>query len=107
MFNLLLLTFFYYSVCTLEDVLESLIQEQIYDEYDRQERKRLDVARWGYNRWRLFIKKQKKKRGDPSYQSIKTEPQILQVVEEATKAAERGELATETTSLLGRLNPFR
>lgn len=95
-----------YSVCTLEDVLESLIQEQIYDEYDRAERKRLDLARWGFNRWRLFVKKSRKARGDPSYQQIQTGPKILEVIEQATDAAAKGELPTETTSLLGKLNPL-
>ena len=87
--------------------MESLIQEQIYDEYDRAERKRLDLARWGFNRWRLFVRKQKKKRGDPSYQQIQTEPKIMEVIEEAREAAAKGELPTESTSLLGRLNPFQ
>ena len=94
-------------MCTLEDVLESLIQEQIYDEYDRAERKGLELARWGFNRWRLYVKKKKKMRGDPSYQQIQPEPKILEVIEQATEAAARGELPSETTPLLQRLNPFR
>jgi hypothetical protein len=96
-------------VVTLEDVLESLIQEEIYDEYDRQERRRLEVAKWGYQRWRKFVRHQKKRRGGmPAYASIPSEPKMLQVVEDAIHQNEEDEKeATESTSLLGRLNPFK
>ena len=94
------------SVVTLEDVLENLIQEQIYDEFDRKEKQRLRLARWGFQRWKMFVKKQKKLRGDPTaFESVK-EPKLVEVVEEAM-AHEEEIHATETTSLLGRLNPFR
>lgn len=84
---------------TLEDVLEMLIQEQIYDEYDRQERKHLNQARWAFNRWKLFVKTRRKKRGGASYQAIQTGPKMLDVVENAV-TAERGETPIETSSLL-------
>jgi CBS domain containing-hemolysin-like protein len=92
-------------VVTLEDVLESLIQEEIYDEYDRQERRKHDLAKWGFQRWRRFVRHQKKRRGDMTYASIASEPKMLHVVEEAVHKKEE-ETATEYTSLLGRLNPF-
>lgn len=91
---------------TLEDVLESLIQEQIYDEFDRKEKQRLRLARWGFQRWKLFVKKKKKLRGETTsaYDSF-TDSKMAGIVEEAM-ARERGSQATESTSLLGRLNPF-
>jgi hypothetical protein len=95
-------------VITLEDVLESLIQEEIYDEYDRHERRRHDLAKWGFQRWRRFVRHQKKRRGDMTYASIPSEPKLLHVVEEIVhqKEKEEEETATEHTSLLSRLNPF-
>ena len=43
------------SVITLEDVLESLIQEEIYDETDRIEREEARIARWATNKWKRFV----------------------------------------------------
>ena len=90
----------------MEDVLENLIQEQIYDEFDRKEKQRLKLARWGFQRWRMFVKKNKNERGEQtSYESTR-EPKLVGIVEEAM-AREDEDQATETTSLLSRLNPFR
>ena len=93
---------------TLEDVLEELIQEEIYDEFDRKEKKRLKLARWGFQRWRMFVKKKKRQRGEDVSESfcVRDEPKMAGVVAEAIAQAEGGH-PTETTSLLGRLNPFK
>ncbi|CAB9516827.1 DUF21 domain-containing protein [Seminavis robusta] len=91
------------GVVTLEDVLETLIQEEIYDEYDRQERKKFELARWGFQRWRRFVRNRKKRRGELNYSSITSgEPNIVRVVEEGAGKEE----PSETTTLLDRLNPF-
>jgi len=84
--------------------LESLIQEQIYDEYDRQEMKQLELARWGFKRWRKYVK-DKKKRRDPNYKP-REEPKMLQVVEEATEAAHAlVEEPNEKTALVATTKP--
>mgnify|MGYP005843867495 CR=1 FL=1 len=95
------------GIVTLEDVLENLIQEQIYDEYDRQEREQMRLARWGLQRWKMFVKNKKRQRGS-SYQSLPGGPKMLDVIEEATATAGREESTpTEKTSLLGKLNIFK
>ena len=97
-----------HRVVTLEDVLENLIQEQIYDEFDRKEKQRFRLASWGFKRWKMFVKKKKKQRGESTAAWESTtaydtmgEPKMIGIVDKAMGQA------TETTSLLGRLNPFR
>lgn len=93
---------------TLEDVLENLIQEQIYDEFDRKEKNRLRLARWGFQRWKRFVKNKKRLRGETvSYDSMSLrdkDPKMVDVVEQAVATQE--EQASESTSLLDKLNPF-
>ena len=83
-----------------------MIQEQIYDEFDRKEKKRLQLARWGVQRWKMFVKKKKKARGEAMTYDAIGEPRMLRVVEDAL-AHEEDPHPTETTSLLDRLNPFK
>lgn len=84
--------------------MESLIQEQIYDEYDRQEMKQLELARWGFKRWRKYVK-DKKKRRDPN-DKPREEPKMLKVVEEATEAAHAlAEEPNEKTALVATTKP--
>ena len=43
------------GVLTLEDVLEFLLQEQIYDEMDRCEQKQMRLARKFVAKWREYV----------------------------------------------------
>lgn len=46
------------GIITLEDVLEALLQEQIYDESDKLEREALRLAKWATRRWKSHVRKQ-------------------------------------------------
>ena len=100
------------GIITLEDVLEMLLQEQIYDEMDKVERKNHRLAMKVLRRWRRYVEKKKTGQlGTPD-----AAPAIFPVVEHAVaaakaagktdaKASEEGMVAAaaaaETTALLG------
>ena len=50
------------SIITLEDVLEALLQEQIYDESDKVEREANRVAKWAVKKWRSHVRRRKRAR---------------------------------------------
>jgi len=44
----------------MEDVIEEMLQEPIYDEGDRVERQAMERAEWAFRKWRLFVKRRRK-----------------------------------------------
>jgi len=50
------------GIVTLENCIEALIQEDIYDEYDQAEKLTLKRARWAAEKWKKFVQKKKRNR---------------------------------------------
>jgi metal transporter CNNM len=50
------------GVVTLENCIEALIKEDIYDEYDQAEKQSLERARWAADKWIKFAKKRKQEK---------------------------------------------
>ena len=74
------------GIITLEDVLEMLLQQQIYDEMDKRERKALVLATMVFARWKNYV--QRKKQGllivPPA---AVEEPELLHIVKLAMATA--------------------
>jgi uncharacterized protein YyaL (SSP411 family) len=79
-------------IVTFEDVLEELLQEEIYDENDQMEKKAGKIARWVIKRWK------NKKRRREMEASGKT-GSMSSVVSQAIAASRSGTLG-EASSLL-------
>jgi len=69
-------------IITLEDVLECLLQEQIYDESDRREREGDRIARWAVAKWKRYVKRRKS--------GAKQNPDLGDVVMDAMEQAHEG-----------------
>ena len=48
------------GIVTLENCIEALIKEDIYDEYDQAEKRSMQRARWAANKWRAFTEKKRR-----------------------------------------------
>ena len=71
------------GVITLEDVLEALLQEQIYDEMDKKEREATRLARMVCQKWKRYVRR--KKAGQLRQQTL--EPAMVPVVKQAVELA--------------------
>ena len=97
------------SVITIEDVIEELLQEEIYDESDKMEREELRLAEWAANKWKKFVKKKKRERlmhdqagMDVSMGSVVTQAMQRQHQQHGAQGDEEsGAVSTTTTPLLG------
>ena len=57
------------GVITIEDVLEAILQEQIYDESDKLEREATRIALWATRKWKAFVRRRKQERGNSAKKS--------------------------------------
>lgn len=52
------------GIVSLEDCIEELIQEEIYDEYDTKEKKANERAQWVTKKWKAFVAKKRSQRNE-------------------------------------------
>ena len=52
------------GIITLENLLEELIQEQIYDEKDKKMNPKLKRAKWALGKWKAFVQRKRMQRED-------------------------------------------
>ena len=49
-------------ITAVKDVIEALLQEQIYDETEKLERQAQRIALWATTKWKRFVRKRKRER---------------------------------------------
>jgi metal transporter CNNM len=84
------------GIITLEDALEELLQEQIYDENDRMEKEAQKIARWVCRKWKVLKRRRE-------YGATGKSP-LMERVDLDAIAAHENETAGERTSLLRQEN---
>ena len=95
------------GILTLEDVLEELIQEKIYDEMDHYEQNQLKSVKWAFRKWKVFVKKRKLRREEDELNRNHEETQaFLHVVDDVMHnktllTTEYASMTRETSPLLG------
>jgi hypothetical protein len=92
----------------LEDVLEALLQEQIYDESDKYEREALQLSRRVAKKWKLYTRRKKLERNAAS-EAIRN-LSLGSIVEEAMEVDERTGLLSKESSIdnnAGFLSPIQ
>lgn len=62
------------GIVTLEDALESLLREDIYDEFDKVEREEKRLAKWVAAKWKRFVNKKKSNMQEASLRHDPTPP---------------------------------
>ncbi len=50
------------GIVTLENCIEALIKEDIYDEYDRAEKHSMELAKWAADKWISYVKRKRLER---------------------------------------------
>lgn len=78
------------GILTLENCIEALIKEEIYDEYDTAEKVSMERARWAVDKWFSFVEKKRKEKQD---------------IAEKEQAERLQEVVNESTELLQSLLP--
>ena len=88
-----------YRVVTLEDVLEELLQEEIYDENDQMEKEAERIALWVGRKWkRLQRKREMKALGIEESMGSVVEAAVA--IDDAARTQKNNVTNSESTSLL-------
>jgi hypothetical protein len=65
------------GIITIENVIEALLQEQIYDESDKIEKEMTRVARWASRKWKAYSAKKKRERLEVEQGIVREETPLL------------------------------